>query len=115
MAHGCVRNPDGTLSTIDSPAVCQTSNGTFATGIDPTGLVVGVYSDPSCSDFHGFARSPHGTFTTIDFPGATDTEIDAVSPSGAMSGAYFTSSGINGFLRSPDGTFTTYSTPANSG
>ena len=115
FARGFVRDhPKGTITIFEAPNVCQTENGTFATGINARGLVVGTYEDANCETFHGFLRSPDGAFTTIDVPGAVATECDAINPGGAISGVYFTSSAFFGFLRSPNGNFTTYSAPAGS-
>ena len=84
-----VRDPKGIITIFDAPNVCQTSNGTFATGINPAGLVVGAYMT-RIAWLHGFLRSPNGAFTTIDVPGATRApQADAINPAGAISGIYF--------------------------
>jgi hypothetical protein len=111
LFHGFVRAANATVTTFDVPNACQTVNGTAAFGINPAGLVVGNYWDAGCEHSHGFVRSPDGTFTTIDVPNAVETTVYAINPAGAMSGAYFTDTGVFGFLRSPSGVFTTYSTP----
>ena len=116
VLRGFVRDPKGVITIFDAPNVCQTSNGTFAEGINPAGVIVGTYVEADCVTGHGFLRSPNGAFTNIDVPGAPvgATEADAINPGGAISGIYFNSSGgISGFLRSPSGSFTTYSFPGN--
>ena len=102
-----VRDPKGVITVFDAPSVCQTGNGTFAQGINPAGVIVGTYVDAACSHFHGFLRSRDGTFTTIDVPGASDTDPNAINPSGTVTGIV---DGI-GFLRTPDGTFTRFDVP----
>ena len=81
-SHGFLRSRDGTLTTIDAPSVCQTSNGTFVAGINSAGLIVGSYTDASCAHFHGFLRAPDGTFMAIDFPGAEDSGFQRDQRSG---------------------------------
>jgi predicted membrane protein len=102
-----VRDPKGVITVFDAPSVCQTGNGTFAQGINPAGVIVGTYVDAACSHFHGFLRSRDGTLTTIDVPGASDTDPNAINPSGTVTGIV---DGI-GFLRTPDGTFTRFDVP----
>jgi uncharacterized membrane protein len=111
LSRSFVRDRKGIITIFDAPNVCETANGTAALGVNAAGLIVGVYWDADCIHSHGFVRSPNGAFTTIDVPGATDTGVYAINSAGAMSGVYFTDSGIFGFLRSPSGSFTTYSVP----
>jgi len=102
---------DGTLTTFDAPNVCQTSNGTFAVGINRSGVIAGVYYDAGCADFHGFLRSADGTLTTVDFPGAQATTLETINASGTSSGTAYLSSGFTAFYRTPSGKFVTYSIP----
>jgi hypothetical protein len=117
LIHSFVRDPKGAITIFDAPNVCQTSNGTFATGINPAGLVVGVYYDANCETFHGFLRSRNGAFTTIDFPGAEATECDAINPAGAIAGGYLVAGDpeFHSFLRTPSGSFISVSTPGPAG
>ena len=87
LFHGFVRAANGTVTTFDAPDVCGTMNGTVPLGINPAGLVVGTYWDAGCAHSHGFVRTLQGTFTTIDVPNAVDTEVHAINPAGAISGA----------------------------
>src|SRR5262249_49417989 len=94
-----VRDHNGTVTIFDAPNVCKTSNGTFATGINPTGVIVGVFYDAGCVHFHGFLRLPNGAFSTFDIPGADDTSFSAINPAGTTTGAYFAGKNILGFVR----------------
>src|SRR3990170_584346 len=84
-----------TFSTIDYPGSASTLPG----GINPSGDVVGGYSDSSFSN-HGFILSK-GVFTTSDFPGATGTFTQEINSQGEIVGEYFDSSFVqHGFLLS---------------
>jgi hypothetical protein len=115
LIHGFVRDPNGTVTTFDVPGVCQSSNGTFATGINPAGVVVGSYLGSDCGNYHGFLRSPDGTFTTFDVPGADNTEPSVINPGGAIAGGYFVAGNPEffNFLRTPSGRFISFSTPGS--
>lgn len=86
-----------TFVSIDVP------NATFtlATGIGPSGDIVGIYGDASFNE-HGFLLS-HGSFTTIDVPGALvgvsgilQTEANGINPAGDIVGDYFAPPGAPG-------------------
>jgi hypothetical protein len=117
LFHGFVRERDNTVTIFDVPGVCQTSNGTFATGINPAGVVVGSYLGSDCVAYRGFVRSPDGTITTFDFPGADDTEPSVINPAGAIAGGYFVAGDpeFHNFLRTPSGRFVSFSTPGPAG
>jgi hypothetical protein len=55
--HGYLRNPDGTLTTIDDPNTFQGANspGTFIAHINARGAIVGYYFDAQGA-IHGFLR-----------------------------------------------------------
>jgi hypothetical protein len=106
-----VRDRNGTVTIFDAPNVCNTSNGTFATGINPTGVIVGVFYDAGCVHFHGFLRLPNGAFSTFDIPGADETNPSAINPAGTTTGAYFAGKNILGFVRSVNGAVTTFLPP----
>jgi len=84
VGHGWVRWPSGNFTPIDYPL--SGVQGTFVTGINDRGLIVGNYTDES-GEVHGFIDN-HGTFTTLDFPGAAFTSNSAVNNSGTMIGGY---------------------------
>src|ERR1700736_4219825 len=76
--HGFLRAPDGSFTIIDDPAAgtCSTSCGTIGTGqgtrafaINPSGQIVGFYSN-NRGKCHGYVRAANGTFTQIDAPHA---------------------------------------------
>jgi hypothetical protein len=106
-----VRDHKGTVSIFDAPNVCKTFNGTFATGINPAGVIVGVFYDAGCAHFHGFLRLPDGAFSTFDIPGADDTSPSAINPAGTTTGSYFAGKKILGFVRSRNGAVTTFLPP----
>jgi hypothetical protein len=54
ITHGYLRNPDGTLISIDDPNAVQGS-GTFLTRVNARGAIVGYYSDAQRA-IHGFVR-----------------------------------------------------------
>jgi hypothetical protein len=59
------------------------STASIATGINTSGLIVGVYADVAGSA-HGFATSDRSTFNDVDFPGATDTQAIDVNDAGVI-------------------------------
>lgn len=86
-----------TFVSIDVP------NATFtlATGIGPSGDIVGIYGDASFNE-HGFLLS-HGSFTTIDVPGSLvgtsgilQTEANGINGAGDIVGDYFAPPGAPG-------------------
>jgi len=106
IAHGFLRDPGGTFTTIDVPGHTHTA----ISGINDAGVMVGVYDDTSAvSAFHGFVRDAGGIFTLFDFPGATTTSADAINNASQIVGVYNTMGGTNpfhAFRRDPNGTFT---------
>src|ERR1700745_348327 len=72
--HGFLRAPDGTITIFDDPnaGACSTScgpigngQGTRAFAINPSGQIVGSYTD-NIGRCHGYVRAASGTFTQID-------------------------------------------------
>lgn len=91
------RSAQFTFVSIDVP------NATFtlATGISPSGEIVGIYGDASFNE-HGFLLS-QGNFTTIDVPGALvgisgtlQTEANGINGAGDIVGDYFVPPGAPG-------------------
>lgn len=86
-----------TFVSIDVPD----STFTLATGIGPSGEIVGIYGDASFNE-HGFLLS-QGNFTTIDVPGALvgvsgtlQTEANGINGAGDIVGDYFAPPGAPG-------------------
>ena len=67
---------------------------TLASGITPSGQIVGVYVDST--GVHGFLYD-RGVFTPIDVPGAFDTQAYGISPSGRSWGSTAIARGIMAF------------------
>jgi probable HAF family extracellular repeat protein len=73
-----------TYITISDP---NASYGTYATGVNDSGQVVGYYGDAN-SNYQGFVYA-NGTFTTISDPNATaGTYVTGINDSGQMVGYY---------------------------
>jgi len=73
---------------IDVPGACSDwLAGTFASGVNDGGQVVGSFYDSSCNNLHGFLFSG-GSFKQLDFPGASETMPIAISDSGQIVGLY---------------------------
>jgi probable HAF family extracellular repeat protein len=84
-----------TFTPIDVPGASFTQ----ALGINPSGQIVGHYSD-STGTLHGFLYDG-GVFTPIDVPGAFFTEAHGINPRGQVVGVYDDSTGGHGFLATP--------------
>jgi probable HAF family extracellular repeat protein len=93
--------------------ILNVPNSTFsiATGINTSGLIVGVYGDVA-GKTHGFTTSDGGsTFTDVDFPGATNTQPIDVNDGGVIVGDYFDAANVeHGFVNN-GGTFTAIDFP----
>jgi probable HAF family extracellular repeat protein len=95
-----------TFAQFDAP----TANGTFPTGINNSGQIVGNYSDTT-NKSHAFLRSANGTtFTEIVAPGALPftTKANGINNLGQVVGSYMDTVGFHGYIRNADGTFTTF-------
>lgn len=81
------------FSSFDFPGAINTQ----ATGITPSGDIVGRYTSAD-GVLHGFLLS-NGQFHSIDVPGATSTDVDWINPRGQIVGNYFDEAGHqHGFL-----------------
>lgn len=88
-------NAQSNFSSFDFPGAINTQ----ATGVTPSGDIVGRYSSND-GRLHGFLLS-QGKFRSIDFPGATSTDVDWINPRGQVVGNYFDAEGRqHGFLLS---------------
>jgi uncharacterized membrane protein len=103
VAHGFVRNPNGTfIAPIDAPGAAIGFVGTSANSINPAGAITGSYYDAN-GMAHGFVRNPNGTFIApIDAPSAqANTFPSSINQLGAITGYYFDANGEHGFLWTP--------------
>ena len=91
---------DGSFNSYDVPG----SLGTNIRDINPSGALVGTYTDSS-KKVHGFLQLPDGSAPiTIDFPNAVSTATFGINPGGAIVGQYTDTSGhTHGFLATPTG------------
>jgi hypothetical protein len=126
--HGYLRAPDGTFIIFDDPGAgtCSTSCGTIGPGqgtrayaINPSGKVVGFYSDNSAR-CHGYERAANGTFTQIDAPDAgtgpfpqgtfpSEFTPAGINPAGGITGFYVDARSVqHGFVRALGGTITEF-------
>ena len=126
--HGFLRTPDGTITIFDDPnaGTCSSScgiigngQGTRAYAINPSGQIVGFFTDNSAR-CHGYVRAANGTFTQIDAPdagtgpfpqGTFPSQITpmGINPAGAITGFYIDASSVqHGFVRAPNGIITEF-------
>lgn len=83
------------FSSFDFPGAINTQ----ATGITPSGDIVGRYTSPD-GVLHGF-RLSNGQFHSIDVPGASSTNVDWINPRGQIVGSYIDQAGRqHGFVLS---------------
>jgi probable HAF family extracellular repeat protein len=74
-------------TTVDDPAATNSTNGTYAQGINDTGEVVGYYYD-SAGNAHGF-RDSGGNYATLDYPGINNqTFPEDINDKGQIVGWY---------------------------
>jgi hypothetical protein len=126
--HGYLRAPDGTFTIFDDPnaGTCSTSCGTIGNGqgtrayaINPSGDIVGFFTDNSAR-CHGYVRAANGTFTQIDAPDAgpgpapqgtfpSEFTPAGINPAGAITGFYVDASSVqHGFVRDSVGNITEF-------
>jgi hypothetical protein len=113
------------ITTFDAPgAGTAAGQGTFPSGINPSGAITGFTRDPNAAR-HGFLRARDGTFTILDDPAAgtcstscgtigngQGTRAYAINPAGTITG-FFTdnSAHCHGYARAANGTFTQIDAP----
>src|SRR6476660_6205636 len=126
--HGFLRAPDGTFTIFDDPnaGTCSTSCGTIGNGqgtrayaINPSGQIVGFYTDTT-GRCHGYVRAANGTFTQIDAPDAgrgpfpqgtfpSNITPMGINPAGAIIGFYVDANSVqHGFVRATNGIITEF-------
>jgi hypothetical protein len=104
--HGFVRNHNGTIiAGYNFDPLGTSAQYTQAYGINPGGLITGVYLIPASTgdgNYHGFLRAANGTFTYFDPPGSVFTTPVAINPAGEITGNFKGSDNVtHGFVRSP--------------
>jgi probable HAF family extracellular repeat protein len=72
------------------------SSVSWASGINTSGQITGVYADVS-GNYHGFLGIS-GSFTTIDYPGALATFAEGINDSGQIVGLHSDGTSEDGFL-----------------
>src|ERR1700692_2014242 len=131
--HAFLRAPDGTFTIFDDPnaGTCSAScgnigngQGTRAYAINPSGQIVGFYTD-NTARCHGYVRAANGTFTQIDAPdagtgpapqGTFPSEFSpmGINPAGAITGFYVDASSVqHGFVRASGGKITEFDPPGS--
>lgn len=98
---------NGSFSTIDFPGGID---GSFADGINNSGVVVGFYNDDVL--FHGYTLA-NGNYSTFDFPGANvSTFPSVINNHGVIVGSYQNEDGsFHGFIY--NGSFSTFECPTS--
>jgi hypothetical protein len=104
--------PDATGVILSPPCTFPQAAGATATraaGINPSGDIVGRYTDAAVVT-HGFLLS-QGAYTTIDFPDAIYTQALGINPAGEIVGDYIDSGcSTHGYVLN-QGVFTTLDFP----
>jgi uncharacterized membrane protein len=108
--NGFLREPNGTITTVDVPG----STYTEVLAINAGGIIIGDYGTPTAI-YLGFFRSPDGNFNTFDIPGVVIDDIPTcINPAGAIAGEYSDANDVtHGFVRSPNGTIGTFEAPGS--
>lgn len=106
------------FQSFDAPqsggAAVMGLRGTWASGIDGAGNVVGAYSAGGVQ--HGFVRGASGGFTTLDIAGHRHTELTGLNDAGTMIGATSDTDilgATQAFVRGAGGTLTTIAMPGS--
>lgn len=108
----------GSFRSFDAPAADTVKviaiRGTWASGIDNAGTVVGTYTAGGAQ--HGFLRNAAGATSTLDIPGHLHTGLGAMNSTGQILGSYADSNAVLGgtsFLRDPGGALTVIAMPGS--
>ena len=115
--HGFIANA-GAFTSFDAPQADTVKvggvRGTWASGLDSAGTVVGVYTAGGAQ--HGFVRLADGTTATLDITGHSRTALTAINDNGQMLGVHADDNTLLGgtsFLRSAGGALTLISMPGS--
>jgi uncharacterized membrane protein len=89
LTHGFLRTADGAIATIDYPG----AQNTFASGINPDGVIVGFYAmavvPGPLTERHGYILRD-GVFTALDPDGAPFVNPLGINAEGEVTGRYCT-------------------------
>jgi hypothetical protein len=112
LVTGFLRSPKGAITLIQDPSAG--SGGTFPTGIDAFGDIVGFFINGE--DYEQvFFRDAGGSFTTVAPPNSFQTEIAGYNELGAMVGSYdevpLGMGGDHQFVRDTKGNITSFDVP----
>ena len=112
LVQGFERSREGTITLLQDPSAGP--NGTFPTGIDAYGDIVGFFIN--FEDYEQvFYRSAAGVFTTVTPPNSFQTEISGSNQLGAIVGSYnevpLGMGGNHNFVRDPRGNLTSFDVP----
>ena len=112
LVQGYVRSRKGAITLLQDPSAGP--NGTWPTGIDAFGDIVGFFIN--FQDYEQvFFRSAAGEFTTVNPPNSFQTEITGYNQLGGIVGFYnevpLGMGGNHNFVRDPQGTITSFDVP----
>ena len=118
VSHAFLRDPDGAMTSFDPQ---DSSGGTFATGINPSGEIIGYYNDwdEPPGPQHGFVRSQDGAYTMFDMPACSScgnvvsTMPSAINAAGEIIGSFYRDdyATVHAFVRQSDGVITPFNAP----
>ena len=95
--HSFVRSAAGVITTFDPSNASATAPGSFLSGINPAGTVVGYAQLPD-SSITAYVRTAAGTTSFLSLPGY-GTFGFAINPAGTVTGYYInTDGGLHGFV-----------------
>jgi hypothetical protein len=102
-------NALGTFITFDAPGAVF---GTYPSGINPRGVIVGTFVDENFVG-HGFLRARGGSITTFDVPNAVNgTYPSGINTAGVVIGTFADVNFVgHGFVRAIDGSIATFDVP----
>jgi hypothetical protein len=103
--HGFVRSARGQITIFDYPGAF----GTFLTGINDEGVIVGDYNTSFAAPLTGFLRQPDGALSKIQVPGTSETVVRGVNNAGDVAGFYVSTGAgatAHGFVLDAEGFIT---------
>ena len=99
ISRGFVRDRKGKIIVFDAPGAFSN---TGATGIDPSGNIVGYVDSLNFGGPHAFVRNKSGSFVVFDAPDSSSTTARGINASGRIVGDFSDLDGFgHGFLAVP--------------